>query len=125
MIDDELMLGEALQRALGDDNEVVVVSSAVEALALLEGGERYDVVLCDVMMPQMDGIELHRRLSVTLPREAERVVFITGGVITARIDAFIARTSNLLLEKPVDLDGLRGLIERRGRAEDARATRGG
>jgi CheY-like chemotaxis protein len=118
------MLGEALQRALAEDNEVVVVSSAVEALTLLEGGERYDVVLCDVMMPQMDGIELHRRLSATLPHEAERVVFITGGVITARIDAFIARTSNLLLEKPVDVDGLRGLIERRVRAEDARATRG-
>ncbi len=122
MIDDELMLGEALQRALSEDTEVVVVSSAMDALTLLEGGQRYDVVLCDVMMPQMDGIELHRRLSATLPGEAERVVFITGGVITARIDAFIARTSNLLLEKPVDVAGLRALIERRVRARDAPAA---
>jgi CheY-like chemotaxis protein len=67
------------------------------------------------MMPEMDGIEFHRQLSGLLPDEAARIVFITGGVVTARIDAFIARTRNLLLEKPVDIDGLRALIERRVR----------
>ena len=90
-------------------------------LTRLEGGERYDVVLCDLMMPLMDGIELHRRLSLTCPEEAERMVFMTGSAMTARVEAFFRRVPNLLLDKPINLDGLRALIERRvgGYAEAA------
>jgi CheY-like chemotaxis protein len=113
VVDDEPSLGGALQLLLSDENEVVVVHSATAALARIAGGERYDVVLCDLMMPIMDGIELHRRLSITYPEEAERMVFMTGGAMTARVDAFFRRVPNLLLDKPIDLDGLRALIERR------------
>jgi CheY-like chemotaxis protein len=119
VIDDEQLLGDALRRTFSRDNQLVCVSSASEALALLERGKRYDVVLCDLMMPGMDGIEFHRRLSQKLPDEAARVVFITGGAVTARVEAFFNRVSNLLLEKPVDIDGLRALIERRVRGADA------
>jgi CheY-like chemotaxis protein len=113
VIDDEPSLSKALSRLLSDENEVVVVGGAAAALARLEGGERYDVVLCDLMMPLMDGIELHRRLSLTCPEEAERMVFMTGGGMTARVEAFFRRVPNPLLDKPIDLDGLRALIERR------------
>ncbi|MGO9835632.1 MAG: response regulator [Polyangiaceae bacterium] len=116
VVDDEASLGEALQRLLSDENEVVVVHDATSALARLAGGkrgERFDVVLCDLMMPIMDGIELHRRLSLTCPEEAERMVFMTGGAMTARVEAFFRRVPNLLLDKPIDLDGLHALIERR------------
>jgi CheY-like chemotaxis protein len=113
VVDDEPSLGEALNRLLSDENEVVVVHDATSALARLAGGERYDVVLCDLMMPVMDGIELHRRLSLTCPEEAKRMVFMTGGAMTARVEAFFRRVPNLLLDKPIDLDGLRALIERR------------
>jgi CheY-like chemotaxis protein len=113
VVDDEPSLSKALSRLLSDENEVVVVGGAAAALARLERGERYDVVLCDLMMPLMDGIELHRRLSLTRPEEAERMVFMTGGAMTARIEAFFRRVPNLLLHKPIDLDGLRALIERR------------
>jgi CheY-like chemotaxis protein len=113
VVDDEPSLGEALNRVLSDENEVVVVGDAAAALARLEGGERYDVVLSDLMMPLMDGIELHRRLSLTCPEEAERMVFMTGGAMTARVEAFFHRVPNLLLDKPIDLDGLHALIERR------------
>jgi CheY-like chemotaxis protein len=115
IIDDEPFLGEALRLALGADHQIEFVAEASEALARLQRGERYDVVLCDLMMPGMDGIEFHRRLSEARPDEAARVVFITGGAITARVEAFFCRVPNALLEKPVDLDGLRGLIERRVR----------
>ena len=67
------------------------------------------------MMPAMDGVELHRRLSVNLPREADRIVFVTGGAITSRVDAFFCGVANLLLEKPIDIDDLRDPIERRVR----------
>jgi len=113
VIDDEPSLGAALKRVLSDENDVVVVTDAAAALEKLARGDRYDVVLCDLMMPDMDGIDFHRRLSAAQPEEADRVVFITGGAMTARVDAFFRRVSNLLLEKPIDLDGLRALIERR------------
>jgi CheY-like chemotaxis protein len=113
VVDDEPLLSKALSRLLSDENEVVVVGGAAAALARLEGGERYDLVLCDLMMPLMEGIELHRRLSLTCPEKAERIVFMTGGAVTARDEAFFRRVPNLLLDKPIDLDGLRALIERR------------
>jgi CheY-like chemotaxis protein len=119
VVDDEQRLGEALQLTLHDVAQVVVESAAPDALARLERGERYDLILCDLMMPDMDGIEFHRQLQRKWPEEAARVVFITGCAITARVDAFIGRTRNLLLEKPLDLEGLKALIERRTRPLDA------
>jgi CheY-like chemotaxis protein len=115
VVDDEWSLGAALRKILSDENEVVVVTQAASALARMEAGERFDVVLCDLMMPVMDGIEFHRRLSSILPEEARRIVFVTGGAITARVEFFFRRESNLLLEKPLDVDGLRALIRRRVR----------
>jgi CheY-like chemotaxis protein len=121
IIDDEPVLGAAVQRALSGENAVVVVRLASEALQRLEAGERYDVVLCDLRMPGMDGVEFHRRLKAVLPEEAGRVVFITGGVVDVRAEEFFRDAPNTLLEKPIDLDGLRALIERRvrGDGEDA------
>lgn len=122
VIDDEPLLGVAVRRALARENEIVVVSDAASALERLLAGERYDVVLCDLMMPKMDGIEFCRQLSTTLPDEANRVVFITGGALTARVESFLRQARNVLLEKPIDLEGLRGLIERRVRADVGEAT---
>ena len=107
VIDDEPLVGTSLARVLRTEYEVVSCTRAVEALALLDAGQRYDVVFCDLMMPEMDGIELHRQLSATLPEEASRIVFITGGAHTARIEAFFERAPNLLLGKPLDVDGVR------------------
>jgi CheY-like chemotaxis protein len=117
VIDDEWSLGDTLRRVLSDDNQVVVVTQAASALARMEAGERFDVVICDLMMPVMDGIEFHRRLSAILPEEARRIVFITGGAMTTRVEFFFRRESNLLLEKPLDVEGLRALIQRRVRGD--------
>lgn len=115
VVDDEPFLAELLRRTLSDENEIVVATEAVRALARLEAGERFDVVLCELMMSTMDGIELHRQLSLSLPREANRIVFVTGGAITTRVESFFRGVPNLLLERPIDVDGLRALIERRAR----------
>ncbi len=113
VVDDEPALGRTLQQVLSRDSEVVVTTDASAALARLLAGEWYDVVLCDVMMPDMDGIEFHRRLSASLPQEADRIVFITGGAFTARAAAFFEHARNLVLQKPLDLEGIRALIARR------------
>jgi CheY-like chemotaxis protein len=123
VVDDEAALCTVLRRALSDEFEVVVTTDARVALARLLSGERFDVVLCDVTMPSMDGIEFYEALGATNAAEANRIVFMTGGTLTPREDAFFAQVSNLLLEKPFELEGLRALIERRieGPAVQAKA----
>jgi hypothetical protein len=63
-------------------------------------------------------------LSVTLPEEADRIVFITGGVPTARAEAFFRGAQNLLMSKPRDVDGVRLLIDRRHRSESSAKVSG-
>jgi CheY-like chemotaxis protein len=119
VIDDEHLVGVALSRVLYREYEVVSVTLAAEALARLNAGERFDIVLCDVRMPVMDGIEFHAQLSTTLPEEADRIVFITGGALSERAAAFFRRVQNLLMSKPLDVDGVRQLIDRRYRTTPA------
>ena len=111
IFDDEPIVARAAERALGG-HEVVIATSAAEALRLLEGGERFDAVLCDLMMPQMTGMELHAQVAATAPALAERFVFITGGAFTDAAEAFLQRTPNGWIEKPFDPRGLRAAVER-------------
>jgi CheY-like chemotaxis protein len=89
------------------------MTKATEALARLLAGERYDIVFCDVMMPEMDGVSFYESLVTSMPKAAERIIFMTGGVHSARAEAFFARVSNVLLEKPIDIEGLQALVARR------------
>jgi PAS domain S-box-containing protein len=100
VVDDEPLMGSAMERVLSD-HEVVALTSARAALARIEGGERFDVILCDVMMPDMDGMELHTQLSQRVPEMVERLVFVTGGAFTTDAIEFLERVPNLRLEKPM------------------------
>ena len=61
-VDDEPMLCVVIEKILGGDHEVTTVTSAKEALRRLTSGERFDLILCDLMMPEMTGIELYAKL---------------------------------------------------------------
>ena len=113
IVDDERLLGKALSVCLSDENQVVFEPDAAAALARLRQGERYDVVLCDVMMPGIDGVEFYYRLAATVPQMARRVIFMTGGVLDERAAFFLDHVPNLVLVKPFDTGALRALIERR------------
>ena len=117
-VDDDVMLGKAMRRALGKQHEVVVKSSAREALGLLLGGDTYDVIFCDLMMPDVTGMDFHAELAARLPGVAARVVFLTGGAFTARAVEFLRTVPNAQLDKPVNLPALRDLIAARMRGRD-------
>ncbi|HEY6462169.1 MAG TPA: response regulator [Polyangiaceae bacterium] len=117
IIDDEVRIARFLQDALGERHQVVVAKDAVHALTRLAAGERYDVVLCDIRMPAMDGMGFHRRLQWLLPEEADRVVFVSGDYDAPDVLAYFEGLPNLVLEKPIDLAGLEGLVERRIRVD--------
>jgi PAS domain S-box-containing protein len=78
VIDDDVRIGTALQRLLRADWDTVVVTGARAALELLAKGARFDVALCDLMMPDMTGMELHAALCELYPELAARTVFMTG-----------------------------------------------
>ncbi|MFL5397024.1 MAG: response regulator, partial [Myxococcales bacterium] len=69
----------------------------------IAAGTRFDLILCDMMMPLMTGMEFHMRLVTLAPEQADRIVFMTGGAFTPRAREFLARLPNLRLEKPFDL----------------------
>jgi mannose-6-phosphate isomerase-like protein (cupin superfamily) len=83
VIDDEEALATAIKRYLSTDHEVTAVYSASAALDLFESGARYDVILCDLMMPQITGMELHTEVARIDPSQANRFVFLTGGAFTS------------------------------------------
>ncbi len=115
VVDDEPMIAAAVRRTLSLDHDVTAATSAKEALSRLISGERFDVILCDLMMPQMTGMDLHAELVRTAPEQAARVIFVTGGAFTPRARAFLDRVPNQRLEKPFDGNQLRALINERVR----------
>jgi CheY-like chemotaxis protein len=111
IVDDEPLLGRALSFVLSDAHCVDVVTSAKEALGRLRSGERYDVILSDIAMPDMNGIDFHEEVARTLPAQARRVVFVTGGVMNAAVRARVEASGRTVLEKPFGVDRLRAIVE--------------
>ncbi|MBV9948326.1 MAG: response regulator [Myxococcales bacterium] len=115
VVDDEKLVGEAIARSLGDDNDVEIVTDAHRALERIGDGETYDLILCDLMMPVMTGMDLYAEVVRAAPKLAGRIVFMTGGAFTSRARAFLESVVNACLEKPLDIGKLRSLIARAGR----------
>ncbi len=110
VIDDEAMFGAAVQRALAAEHHVEVFTRAQDALARLGQPHEVDVILCDLMMPEMTGVDFRAELSRWAPEQADRVIFMTGGAFTDGVRDFVAQTREVLLEKPLDTSALRQLV---------------
>jgi PAS domain S-box-containing protein len=110
LIDDEARVAAAAARLLSD-HQVRTATSAAEALKLC-AAERFDLVLCDLLMPEMTGMDFQRRLRDDQPELAARIIFVTGGADTAEASAFLASTPNTHLDKPFDAERLRAEVAR-------------
>jgi len=118
IVDDEPLVGRAVARQLGDF-EVETETSAAGALRRLRGGAGWDAIVCDLMMPDTSGMDLHAQVAEEAPQVASRFVFLTGGAFTERARTFLATTLQPVLEKPVDPTELRATVRAvasRGRA---------
>jgi PAS domain S-box-containing protein len=109
VVDDEAGIRTSLARLLGREHEVVLAASGEEGQALLATDRRFDLVLCDLMMPRMSGMELHAWLAERDPALAGQVVFITGGAFLPGAAEYLARVGNLRVEKPFDSADLKRL----------------
>jgi PAS domain S-box-containing protein len=113
VVDDEKVVATAVRRVLGTDHDVKVLTSAQEALRRISSGERFDLILCDLMMPIMTGVELHSALTRAAPDQAACMIFLTGGAFTPRARAFLDEVPNPRLDKPFELATLRALVQDR------------
>jgi signal transduction histidine kinase/ActR/RegA family two-component response regulator len=104
IVDDETLLCQALQRSLGRAHDVVTCTDGRDALRLLAAGDRFDLVLCDVMMPSMTGMEFHDAVRASDEALARRIVFMTGGTFTDEARAFLDAVPNAVLHKPFGVD---------------------
>ena len=120
VVDDEPLVASAARRLLARAHEVHVAHDGRSALAMLQTG-RFDAVLCDLMMPQMTGIELHARLRLSRPELAARMVFLTGGVFDGEAERFLQEHARWSMGKPFDPRALLDLVAERIASADALA----
>jgi signal transduction histidine kinase len=113
VVDDEPMLGVLTRRILEGDHDVATTTSAKEALDWIKEGRRFDLIVCDLMMPHMTGMDLYEELETLAPEQARRMVFLTGGAFTPRGRQFLDAVPNTCLDKPVDIRKLRTLVNER------------
>jgi CheY-like chemotaxis protein len=112
VIDDEELLLQAVRRVLASRHDVDIAESGERALELC-ATRSYDVILCDLLMPEMSGMDVHAALHESSPALAARMVFMTGGAFTARAKEFLDEIPNVHLEKPVRAEKLLQLIAER------------
>ncbi len=118
IVDDEDAVARAISRMLGE-HETEVCTSASAALELL-GRIRFDVVLSDVMMPHMNGVELYQRAVAQDPDLHVRWVFISGGMFGGETANMVKETGCMLIEKPLDSGRLRRAIQHKLAASTGR-----
>jgi CheY-like chemotaxis protein len=110
VIDDEPGIAAVFRRIIGRSHEVVVVESGREALELLEKDDAFDRIFCDLMMPDLTGMDVYEELSSHQKNCLERFVFMTGGSFTERARTFLQTVPFPLLDKPFDPQHIRDLV---------------
>jgi CheY-like chemotaxis protein len=110
IVDDEVAIIRSLGALLETDYDVVMMTSGREAMEALLGGATYDVVLCDLMMPNVTGMDIYEKLAEVRPGEQAKLVFMTGGAFTDRARAFLAGITNECVEKPFPISDLDAII---------------
>jgi len=112
-VDDEALLLKAFQRMLVSHHDIETKLGAREALRHFSQDRRFDVVLCDLQMPDMSGVELYTAVKQQWPELAERFIFITGGAFSSEARRFLEDPNIACINKPFQLRELLELIEAR------------
>ncbi len=109
IIDDEPRVARALHRILRA-YDCVVTTSGEEGKRALQGDREFDLIFCDIMMPDVSGVDLHAWLLETNPRLANRMYFVTGGAFTDLAKQLVQRLPGRVIAKPFDVAEIRQLV---------------
>jgi PAS domain S-box-containing protein len=109
IVDDEAGIRSAMARMLRG-HETVQAANGAEAIAILEKDQAFDLLLCDMMMPDISGMDLHEWLTERQPQLAKQLIFITGGAFTPRARDYLSKVDNIRLEKPFDVTNFKKIV---------------
>jgi PAS domain S-box-containing protein len=110
VVDDEAIIRSTLLRLLKGEHDVVLAGSGGDAERLLASDGNFDLILSDLIMPEISGMDLYEGLMLSHPDLAARMVFMTGGAFTQRAHAFLESVPNMRIDKPFDSSNLRELV---------------
>jgi signal transduction histidine kinase len=110
IVDDDAMVLSALRRRLRRRYDTVTVLGGAEALARLSEDPGFDSIVCDLMMPEVDGKSFYNAIKKDHPELADRIVFMSGGAFTPRLRKFAAAVPNPVLQKPVSREDLESML---------------
>jgi two-component system, cell cycle sensor histidine kinase and response regulator CckA len=112
LVDDEPLVAHSIERLLRRDYDVTIARCGQDAIDHIARGVRFDAIVSDVMMPNMTGIELLEELQRTVPDQAHRLIFLSGGAFTAQTRERLDQLGAPQLEKPVTAKELRACLVR-------------
>jgi CheY-like chemotaxis protein len=120
VVDDEPYILVSVRRAL-NHYDVEVAESGEEALRILEHDQAFDIILCDLVMGKLSGIDVYNWMGEHHPRLQRRTVFMTAGAFTAASRSFLANVRNPVLHKPFDTKTLRWILAQTARQRESEA----
>jgi PAS domain S-box-containing protein len=112
LIDDEAHLGVTLRVGLREQADLASVRSGREAVTTLLADDAWDLILCDLMMPDLTGMDVFEQVVGARPALRERFVFMTGAAVTERARRFLDDVPGQRLDKPFRLEQVEALLRR-------------
>ena len=111
VIDDEQLLGQTIQLGLEDTMQVELETSGEKGLKRLLDDEGFQLVLCDLSLPDLSGIEIYAKVASERPELTNRFVVMTGGAVSNESRDFLENYDGPLLNKPFTLSQVESLIQ--------------
>lgn len=112
-VDDESLITNFISRVLQREGYAVDTADEASKAVDLVKTKNYDVILLDIKMPEMDGIEFYYYLKNISQLLLDKVIFITGDMMSADTQRFLEKTGAIYIPKPFDADALREVVKRR------------
>jgi CheY-like chemotaxis protein len=111
IVDDEPAIVRSIRRILEKKHDILAATSAGEALKIINSGRQIDILILDVFMPEISGIDLAKTLKKQSVALAQKIIFITGGSADREISEYMAESDTPVLEKPINIEVLHSTIE--------------
>jgi CheY-like chemotaxis protein len=107
--DDEGVVAILADMLIADGHEVDTASNGLQALNRLER-RRYDAIVCDLRMPELDGQGLYRELERWRPELLRRIVFVTGSAGDPANESFLKETRAPIIIKPFRMEDIQRTV---------------
>ncbi len=111
VVDDEPLVLRGYRRMLRQ-HEVIVAPGGREGLEKVRDEAGLDLIICDLMMPDVDGVAVHEEVSARHPGLARKFAFCSGGALTPRTKAYLEKRKVVVLEKPLTVAAVTELLQR-------------